>query len=820
MKSKLTLGFKQSIARAKRIAKEMGHLFITGEHVLLGILELEDSSGINVLKKHNVNIKHFQKSLEKHLTELNYEQNLKNINIDEISCSPKLQKTLVNIKARCDTLLIDEINTGNLLLEIITDLSKTSKFLKIFNIDPEEIQNYIYGEIDSKLKEPQKHISPTPLPSKPTIEDTDESSLLEQYAIDITMQAATGQLDDVIGREEEIDRAIQILMRRSKNNPILIGDAGVGKTAVVEGLAQQIVDGNVPDELLTTTIYSLDLPLLLAGTKYRGEFEQRMKDIINIVKSSDIILFIDEIHMISGAGSAEGNSMDVGNILKPALSRGQITCIGATTFEEYKECIECDSALDRRFQTIPIDEPTIEDTKEILKKIKYKYETFHNVSYSHKIINNIVDLSDRYILDRNFPDKAIDILDEIGARAKTEIYKKYITHFEAMSELTDLETERERAVRKSDTSKINIIDIKINNLIEKYTEEVDRKELDQKTKRKITELDVSQHMSYVTGIPVTNLEIDEKNKLKKIKRYLSNRIIGQEHAIEKISQTIRRNKTGLSDEDKPISSFLFLGSTGTGKTHSAKILAEYLFNTQDSFIHINMSEMMESHSISKLIGSPPGYVGYGESAAITDCVRRNPYSIVLFDEIEKAHPDVVQILLQILEEGMLTDSSGRNISFKNCIVILTSNVGSDVLEKNTTVGFMTNKADESYKMKVELKKSFRPEVINRIDNIITFNKLSQQNLISISKILLKKTIQKLRRKKITLLPNENIYEYIVDQIDDLQYGARPVRRVIIDKLESKISDFLINTKETAGISITIKRDSKNPDNIIIRRSRK
>jgi len=800
MSVQLTPKFRQVIALAKQAAQRYNHEFISSSHVLLGLLELGDCRGLKVLKELKIDLIKFKKDIHIHLNQIvgTVKEESENIN-----CSPKLQKILVNLKVQCDKESWSRIGTDHLLLGVVSDNTGMAvNMIMSHNIKPKQIRDIINKTtLINDIQPPNKKR----LKSEPS---TSNKPLLDQYSVDLTLQAARNELDATIGREDEIDRVIQILLRRTKNNPILIGEPGVGKTAIIEGLAQRIANGNVPDKLITKSIHTLDLALLVAGTKYRGEFEDRLKTIISeLEQDNNSIIFIDEIHNITGTGNAEG-SLDTGNILKPSLSRGKITCIGATTLDEHRNYIEADGALDRRFQSVVVAEPNIKETIDILKGIKNKYESHHSVKYSVKVIKLMVNLANRYITDRNFPDKAIDVMDELGAKKRADVYKQCIFEDDVKDVIEDIQYKKDEAIKLEKTKLIAEYEAQERKILEKYTHAYKEWTKLQSRSINITELDVTQYISLVTGVPVTNLELQESNRLRRLAYYLNNRIIGQKTAVNSIANTIKRSRSGLSDPNRPISSFLFLGPTGVGKTHSAKTLSEYLFDSPDNVVQINMSELMEQHSVSKLIGSPPGYIGYEEGGLLTEAIRRNPYTVILLDELEKAHPEVLHILLQLLEEGELTDSSGNIVNFKNTIIIMTSNIGAHLMDNNTSMGFMSSD-DEDMNSKVmkELKQNLKPEFINRIDEVIIFDRLTVDNLIIITKLLIKDLKSRLRQNKITAHFDEEVYEFISNKVDNNKYGARPLKRAITNYIENKISDIIIRHNDVREIEIKCTGDS-------------
>ena len=640
---------------------------------------------------------------------------------------------------------------------------------------------------------------------------------LDNFGKDLSKLASLGKLDPVIGREEEIDQTIQILNKRKKNNPILIGESGVGKTAIVEGLAIRIHNKQVDRLLFNKRIVELNITSVVSGTKYRGEFEQRMEEIIKEVqKNPDIILFIDELHNVIGAGGASG-SMDAANIIKPALARGEMRCIGATTLDEYKKVIENDSALDRRFQKVYIKVPSKEETIEILKQIRGKYEDYHGVVYSDEILDRCVELSDRYITYRNFPDKAIDLMDEVGSRVK-------LSNVTISDEIKKLEKDlREAEIKKKEAAlnqnyesaaKYRDIVRDINIQIEE--ENIKWQEKIKQMKVQVTLEDVAKIIAKQTGIPLSKLTDSENERLVNLDTFLKDRVIGQDEAIEKVTDAIQRSRIGIQDPDKPIASFLFLGSTGVGKTHLAKVLSKYLFDTDDSFIRFDMSEYMEKHAVSKLIGAPPGYVGHEDKGQLTEKIKTRPYCILLFDEIEKAHPDVFNILLQVLDDGKLTDSHGKEVNFKNTIIIMTSNIGTEKILSDTKLGFSmggSKQNDVSEMVMAELKKKFRPELINRIDEKIVFKPLSEENIIKIVDLELARMIKRIEEKGYKINIDVSVKKYLAENGYDKDYGARPLKRAITTHVETPIAKFLLGKKLKAGTVIKLKFDEKQ--NIVI-----
>lgn len=622
---------------------------------------------------------------------------------------------------------------------------------------------------------------------------------MNQFSNDLTKEAREGNLDPVIGRIQETERVIEILSRRTKNNPCLIGEPGVGKTAVIEGLAQKIVSGNIPEILKNKRVVSLDITSMVAGAKYRGDFEERIKKALNEVKKAgDIILFIDEIHTIVGAGAAEG-AIDAANILKPLLARGEIQVVGTTTIKEYRKYIEKDSALERRFQPVDISEPTLEETRKILDGLRDKYEAHHNVKITDEAIGAAIELSNRYITDRFLPDKAIDLIDEASskARLKSLLEPEHLKNL--AKQVEKLEIEKESAINLQDFEKAASLrdeTIRLKNNLE--NEKIKwRNETNQNIITICLE-EIAEVVSRWTGIPVTKINQDENVKLKNLEQILHKRVVGQEEAIEAVSKAIRRSRVGLKDPNRPIGSFLFLGPTGVGKTELTKALAEVLFENENAMIRLDMSEYMESHSVSKLIGSPPGYVGYDEAGYLTEKVRKSPYSVVLFDEVEKAHPDIMNLLLQILEDGRLTDNQGRMVNFKNTVIIMTSNVGARLITEKKSIGFENKQEDKEKDYQLiksevlaETRKVFKPEFLNRIDELIVFHKLTDENLREITDILLEKVIERIKKQGIEVEITENAKKIIIENGSDYKYGARPLRRTIQNLVEDKVAEKIL-----------------------------
>ncbi len=643
--------------------------------------------------------------------------------------------------------------------------------------------------------------------STPAVVTSELSEELLQMGSDVTLRAKQGKIDPIIGRDNEIERLIEILCRKTKNNPVLIGEAGVGKSAIVEGLAQKIVSGDVPTLLKGKTIYSLDIGGLMAGTKYRGSMEEKLKNAIEtIMNSKNIIVFIDEIHTLAQAGSDKGETSPA-DMIKPYLARGEMQTIGATTTDEYRKYIEQDKALERRFQPIMVNPPTVEDTITILKGLRDSYEAFHKVKITDEAIVSAVKLSDKYILDRSLPDKAIDLIDEASSRAKVQNNYSSVQEKELKEKLTKLNANKEDAVTQEDFEKASKLRDEIAEVTKQLEELKNTPSAQPETPAEIGEDEIAEVVSKWTGIPITKVTEGESEKLLKLEQTLSERVKGQDEAIKMVSKAIRRGRIGMRDARRPIGSFLFLGTTGVGKTELCKALANALFDSDDKMIRLDMSEYMEAHSVSKLIGSPPGYVGFDDGGQLTEQVRRKPYSVVLLDEIEKAHPDVFNMLLQILEDGRLTDSHGRVVSFKNTIIVLTSNVGSDKLSSNRLDLGFSDKSQEQMDLKQvaldELKKYFRPELINRIDNIVVFNKLGEDVVAEIAKNMLAELNKNLKDKNITLKFSASTLKYLIKNGTNSDYGARPLRRLITNAIEDELADMYLRGEIKDGNTIMV-----------------
>ncbi|WP_434797918.1 ATP-dependent Clp protease ATP-binding subunit [Terrisporobacter vanillatitrophus] len=804
--NRFTQRAKTAIDLGVESAKSFGHKIVGTEHLLLGLLKEKDGIAAKVLNKLGVT----EDILEKKIIEI---EGKNDTTTTDVTLSPRSKQILELSGAFANKLKTNYIGTEHILLALAQEGEGLGmRILASLNIDSRDIAESIIDMmgIDNYSIEPKtvNKTSSTP--------ESTSSKLLDKYGRNLTESAKQDKIDPVIGRTKEIERIIQILSRRTKNNPVLIGDPGVGKTAIAEGLAIDISQGKVPDTLKNKVLYTLDMGSLLAGAKYRGEFEERIKQVIDeVVKKGNIVLFIDEMHTIIGAGATGEGSIDASNILKPCLARGEIQVIGATTIDEYRKHVEKDSGLERRFQSVLIEEPTKEDTIEILKGLRDKYEAHHKVKITDESIKAAVELSVRYITDRFLPDKAIDLIDEAASkvRLKENTPPKDIKDLE--EKISSIKKEKEESVRGQNFEKAAKLRDEQRKTQEQLDKIRDRWNKSSKYANVVDEEVIAEVVGLWTGIPVNRMMEEETERLLKLEDILHERVIGQNQAIKSICTAIRRARAGLKDPNRPIGSFLFLGPTGVGKTELSKALAEAEFGDENQIVRIDMSEYMEKHSVSRLIGSPPGYVGYDEGGQLTEKVRRHPYSVVLFDEIEKAHPDVFNILLQILDDGRLTDSKGRTVDFKNTILIMTSNVGAKTIKKQKTLGFGSpneedKEKDEYEKMKenimVELKKQFRPEFLNRIDDIIVFHSLNKEDISKIVKLMCKTLVERLEEMTIKLEMDEEAINLIAKSGFDLEYGARPLKRSIQKELENELSELILQGTIKSGdvVEATVK----------------
>lgn len=806
--SRFTRQTIEAIGYAKDVAIDLGMDYIGTEHILAGIAKVTDGVAANILYNYNLMYKDIINAIEDDMgikSRVRSKTRAKNI-----MPSNRAHVLLGRAAEEAASQGIPQIGTEHILLAILADpdceahcilasfginLKKVCvDILNLTNRDANEVKNYI-----KPAKRGRSAAQASPIPT------------LEKYGRDLTAEAKANKLDPVVGRENEIGRIIQILSRRTKNNPCLIGEPGVGKTAIVEAIAWRICEGTVPKTMAGKRIFSLDLSGAVAGSKYRGEFEERLKNIIDEVQNSgNIILFIDEIHTIVGAGGAEG-SMDASNILKPSLTKGNLQVIGATTISEFRKYFEKDAALERRFQPVTVEEPTEEQAVEILKGLKSAYEDFHNVTISDEAIRAAVKLSSRYINDRNLPDKAIDLIDEACSKMRIREVPKPKSVKDKEIDVAELNLELEMCVRHADFKSATEIKKQLDKAQNKLNKAIAKWEgTEEELRPIITENSIEEVVAMWTGIPVTRLEKNEQKRLLDLEKVLHKRMIGQEEAVSAVAKAVRRGRVGLKNPNRPIGSFLFLGPTGVGKTELSKTLAEAVFGTEDSIIRVDMSEYMEKHSVSKLIGSPPGYVGFEDGGQLSDKVRQNPYSVVLFDEIEKAHPDVFNVLLQVLDDGHITDSKGRKVSFKNTIIIMTSNAGANRIVDPKHLGFSqgdTEKADyEKMKANVmeEVKLMFRPEFLNRIDDIIVFHTLSESEVKSIVSLMLKNLAKQVKEQMdIALSFTSSLKTYLAKESYDKKFGARPLRRMIQNKVEDMLAEEVLAEKVKAGDKVTV-----------------
>lgn len=819
MFDKFTNRAKQVIKLAKKEAQRLNHNYLGTEHVLLGLMKLGQGIAVNVLRSLNLDYEIIRNEVER-IVGFGPEIQV----YGDPALTGKVKKVFEFANEEASNLNHNYVGTEHLLLALLRQTDGVAaQVLENLNVDLKEIRKEILKELETfNLQLPP--MGSTPSPSGPMHSSqknqqqerfpaAEKTPALRAYGHDLTELCREGKMDPVIGRSDEIERLILILCRRRKNNPVLIGEAGVGKTAIVEGLAQAIVSGNVPDSLRKKRLIALDLTLMIAGTKYRGQFEERIKAVMDEVKKhGNILLFIDELHTIVGAGAAEG-AIDASNILKPSLSRGEIQCIGATTIDEYRKHIEKDAALERRFQKVVVSPPNVEESIAILTGLKPKYEEHHKCIYTDNAIQEAVRLSERYISGRFLPDSAIDVLDEAGAQARVDTMHQPDQMVSLEKEIEDARLAKEQAIGNQEfekAAKLRDTEKKLREKMQQVRSEWENKKDEHKAI--VDEDEVAEIVSKQTGIPITRLTEGETEKILRLEETLNQTIIGQNEALATVCKAIRRSRADIKDPKRPIGAFLFLGPTGVGKTLLARLLAANLFGGEDALIQMDMSEYMEKFAISRLTGSPPGYVGYEEGGQLTEQVRRRPYSVVLFDEIEKAHPDVMNILLQILEEGRLTDSLGRKVDFRNTIIIMTSNLGADLIRKSSEVGFGAKEAATDYKTMQEkisgaVKKHFKPEFLNRIDGLVIFRTLDREALKSIIDLEFNKLKQRLDRKNIDLELEEKAKEFLVNKGYQPEMGARPLRRVVEQYIEDPLAEKLI--KEPKGdkkIIVTLKED--------------
>ena len=808
---------QQVLALARKEADRFNHNYVGTEHLLLGLIKLGQGVAVSVLERMGLDLESVRMEVEKQVG-TGPDQKV----TGNIPYTPRVKKVLALANKEAKALNHSYVGTEHILLGLLREgEGVAARVLQTLDVDIQRTRNEILAEIDPNFspEEPEDEFE--------GFEDEEEAMegapgegktktpALRAFGRDLTKLARDGELDPVIGRETEIERVIQILCRRTKNNPVLVGEAGVGKTAIVEGLAQEIGSGNVPEILREKRVVTLDLALMVAGTKYRGQFEERIKAVMDeIRKVKNVILFIDELHTIVGAGSAEG-AMDASNIIKPALSRGELQCVGATTLNEYRKYIEKDAALERRFQQVKVEEPSVEDAIAILQGLQDKYEQHHKVRYSPEAIESSVRLTSRYLTGRFLPDKAIDVLDESGARARIGTLTRPPEIKGLERKIEEINKEKVGAINSQDFEKAAAL---------RDTEKQTKKELEDlidswkcESEEKVVDVEDDDIMAVVakwTGVPLQRMEEKETEKLLRMEDDLKEFVIGQDTAVVTISKALRRSRADLKDPRRPIGSFLFLGPTGVGKTYLARNLAEFMFGDAEALIQIDMSEYMEKFTSSRLIGSPPGYVGYEEGGQLSESVRRRPYSVVLFDEIEKAHPDVMNLLLQILEEGMITDSFGRKIDFRNTIIIMTSNVGAQSIKRQTSLGFSAMNEDEADfdgmkdKIMDEAKKHFKPEFLNRLDDLVVFKMLEKESLSAIVDLEIDKLLERLREKEIELELDSSARDFLITEGYDPNFGARPMRRAVERHLEDPLAEALLRGDFKLGDIVAVSHEEE------------
>jgi ATP-dependent Clp protease ATP-binding subunit ClpC len=795
---------RQVVVLAQEEARTLKHNYIGTEHILLGLLREEEGLAARVLESLDITVERVRAQVVRIVG------SGEEVTSGQIPFTPRAKKVLELALREALSLGHNYIGTEHILLGLVRENEGVAaRLLLDFDADSEKIRN----EVIRMLSGPggRSRSGSGGGGSGATSEGKKSSKLLDQFGRNLTKLAADSKLDPVVGREIEIERIMQILSRRTKNNPVLVGEPGVGKTAVVEGLAQRITNGDVPELLKGKQIYTLDLAALVAGSKYRGEFEERLKKVMKeITQRGDIILFIDELHNLVGAGAAEG-AIDAASILKPALARGELQTIGATTLEEYRKYLERDSALERRFQKITVDQPSTEETVQILKGLRDRYEQHHKVQITDEALEAAAELADRYISDRFLPDKAIDLIDEAASRMRIKSMTSPPVYRELEDEIEETRRSKEEAIENQEFEKAANLRDKERRLSQRKRDLTEQWEAGESTERPaIGEEEIADIVSMWTGIPVFKLTEAETAKLMRMEDELHKRVIGQHPAIEVVSKAIRRSRAGLKDPKRPTGSFIFLGPSGVGKTELARTLAEFLFGDEDTMIRIDMSEYMEKHAVSRLVGSPPGYIGYDEGGQLTEAVRRKPYSVLLLDEIEKAHPDVFNILLQILEDGRLTDAQGRTVDFRHCIVIMTSNIGASEIARNTPLGFAVSDDetgitydDMKNRIMGELKKVFRPEFLNRIDEVIVFHKLSKDEIKEIVELLLTRIRESMAERELQLELSDDAKDLLVEKGWDPSMGARPLRRAIQRYVEDPLADFVLRSQVPEGSTVKV-----------------
>ena len=806
---------QQVLALARKEADRFNHNFVGTEHLLLGLIKLGQGVAVNVLQKMGLDLETVRLEVEKQVG-TGPDQKM----IGNIPYTPRVKKVLALAAKEAKALSHTYVGTEHILLGLLREGDGVAaRVLKNLDVDIEQTRQEILKELDPNFSGQEEQAVAESGERTQERKGEVKTPALKAFGRDLTEIARKGEMDPVIGRREEIERVIQILCRRTKNNPVLLGEAGVGKTAIVEGLAQEIAKGNVPELLREKRVVTLDLALMVAGTKYRGQFEERIKAVMDeIRRAKNIILFIDELHTIVGAGSAEG-TMDASNIIKPALSRGEMQCIGATTLNEYRKYIEKDAALERRFQSVKVEAPSIEDAIQILKGLRPKYEEHHKAEITDAALEAAVNLSDRYITDRYLPDKAIDLMDEAGSRARIGAMTRPPELKAIEGRIEDIKLKKEKAIKEQDFEGAASMRDEEKRAKEEMDGILSSWQASREEKRvNVDDEDIVQVVAKWTGIPLRRMEQDEAKKLLAMEGELSEVVVGQEEAVTAICKALRRSRADLKDPNRPIGTFALLGPTGVGKTLLAKSLAESMFGDAKALIQLDMSEYMERHNASRMVGSPPGYVGYEEGGQLTEQVRRKPYSVVLFDEIEKAHPDVMNMLLQILEEGKLTDNVGRVVNFRNTVILMTSNVGAETIKSGGSLGFSPATDASSYekmreKIMDEAKRAFRPEFLNRLDDIIVFRSLNKPDLIKILDLETNKVLARIKLKNFNIVLDETAMNFLVEKGYDPQYGARPMRRSVERYLEDPLAEEILKGKLHEGEPIRVTVDEENKDKL-------
>ncbi|MHC4898450.1 MAG: ATP-dependent Clp protease ATP-binding subunit [Planctomycetota bacterium] len=807
---------KKVMSFARQEAQKFNHEYIGTEHILLGLVQEGSGVAANVLKNMDIDLEKIRHEVEKIV-----KTGPSMVTMGQLPFTPRAKKVLELSMEEASALSHNYIGTEHLLLGLIKENEGiAAQVLMNLNVKLDEVREEVLeflGASDSAQDDDGEPDQVGVGGSSPAASGKSKTPALDSFGRDLTVLAREGKLDPVIGREAEIERVIQILSRRTKNNPVLLGEAGVGKTAIVEGLAQDIVKGNVPEILRRKRMVVLDLAMMVAGTKYRGQFEERIKAVMTEVRrAKDVILFIDELHTLVGAGGAEG-AIDASNVLKPALSRGEVQCIGATTLDEYRKYIEKDGALERRFQTVNVDPPSKEETIAILKGLRDRYEAHHRVSYDDRALESAVELSSRYINGRFLPDKAIDVIDEAGARVRLRSMTQPPDLQTMDREVSRLNKEKEEAVANQDFERAADLRDQAYQLTKKK-EEIQRqwreKEASSETGGKVDEDVIAETVSKMTGIPLNRMDQAEAQRLLAMADELRKEVINQNRAVEAVCKAVRRSRSGLKDPSRPMGCFIFLGPSGVGKTLLSKCLAKFMFGTEDAIVQIDMSEYMEKHNASRLVGAPPGYVGYEEGGHLTEKVRRRPYAVVLLDEIEKAHPDIFNMLLQIMEEGRLTDSFGRNIDFRNVVLIMTSNIGANLIKNSAGLGFSQQGAQSSYEkmremIQAEVERHFRPEFLNRVDELVVFNQLTLEDMSEIVQIELAKVDERLASKHLKLEVDEAVLDLLIDKSFSQNFGARPLKRAIERYLEDPLSEEILRGELDEPSLIRAKLDGED-----------